>query len=360
MLYTEPNVIIDEESLELCFFFIPQYKVFSEFGVSLHPQYDISVKFYSLEDDKLEIKIDKRQDFVDLFEKEQVSIKIICGRNGSGKSTLLRLLGGREQPERHHSKIKRKENPETKSKFQEVISNLPEYDDRYQCIYVYKDKNENFAASKPISIIVGSKKKVLNWNKNYINALPKTVCVTHQNMGIEGFAFEKNILSHYIQYSHIFNGILPPNQPLFNKFQIALWNFQDTIDGIKASNVKDLLSAENDWDIKQILQSDWLLYFFINTLRDVSYTSVVEGIKENFIEFDSRSENIFTFLEMFLSNDNEILYDDTQKELKVLQERVYDVSEIKKAHSDLAKIEKKMNTLINSALGNEDRPISPS
>jgi len=39
MLYSVRNAHIDEESLEFCFFFIPNYKVFNKFGVSLHPKY---------------------------------------------------------------------------------------------------------------------------------------------------------------------------------------------------------------------------------------------------------------------------------------------------------------------------------
>ena len=100
--YSEKNVIVNEDSLELVYFFIPDYTVFKEFGISLFPKYTITVNKFDFNNETINITINEKENFVDLFQKEQINLKIICGKNGSGKTTLLKLISGEIQPAFYH------------------------------------------------------------------------------------------------------------------------------------------------------------------------------------------------------------------------------------------------------------------
>ena len=139
-LYTVKNISFDLNSLEIIYFFIPEYRVFKNQGFSLYPKYEIELletDFSRLQEPYLKIAIKEKENFIDLFEQEQVNVKIICGKNGVGKSTLIDLLKSVRNPGGSVSYTKNIESI--------TIRNI-------SCIVIYKDKNNNFASTAKTNI----------------------------------------------------------------------------------------------------------------------------------------------------------------------------------------------------------------
>lgn len=354
ILYTAKNIKIDSDSLELIYFYIPKYTVFSNFGITLHPQYNIKITEHDFDKEKLILSITKKKEFVDLFSKEKISLKLICGKNGCGKTTLLKLLSGEIQVSSQHKR--EKSISQNNNLLSRVVIGEP--DTRYDCIYIFKDKNENFASSKEIKIILDKNVQIeLNSTDNHITLSQKLICVTHKNMGIEDFILERNIVEYYYRFPKIFDGILNKDVPLFNNFCIKLWRFNEYFEDLLSSNVGKFLKSYDEYKINLglSLESNWLLYYYMNTLRDVQHEKFLYEIEQQLKE--DNSFDFFEILELSLSNENSILYDEIENEIKKLQNKTYNLQEFQQAETDLINLDKKMNKLISSSLG-VDRSIT--
>ena len=75
----EESMTSDKTSLELIYVYIKKYKIFTEQGFCLAPEYEVSCEKSK---DLLSLKINKKENFVDLFEDEKINFTVICGKNG--------------------------------------------------------------------------------------------------------------------------------------------------------------------------------------------------------------------------------------------------------------------------------------
>ena len=87
-IFTKKQVDFDFYSAELIFFYIHEYTIFKEQGYCFYPPYKL-VDWQYKEDDSSFVRLETKDNFVDLFTHEQVNLKVLCGKNGCGKSTLL-------------------------------------------------------------------------------------------------------------------------------------------------------------------------------------------------------------------------------------------------------------------------------
>ena len=342
MFFSEENVEIDLTSLELCYLFIPNYKVFHNFGVSLHPKYTINIARYNLDSDEFVLEILEKKSYFDLFENEQVNLKVICGKNGSGKSTLLKLLSGIENP------------AENKWLFDNIN---PKSDKKSECFYLYKDKNENFIATKPITIIYKNQKKRI-YSEHESDISPRRFCAN--DYYLNDYFINKDVLENYLKYPQIFEGILPNGEPLFNKFEIRLWNFNENFKGIRLSNCYKLFANNNEDDVVGYFYSNWLLYYFFNILYYTKDISFIQKIESDLSKSNELFPDAFNILKKRLCTKYEYLYDETLKTIKDLQGKVYSVSKLSEAKKDIADLENKMNILIRNALGNSFNGVYPT
>ena len=96
-LFHSKNAAFDINTAELVLFYIDDYKMFKKQGFCLMPQYKIS-EFVCEKDECFVVKLGTKEDFIDLFEDENINVMILCGKNGCGKSTLLNLIADKESP----------------------------------------------------------------------------------------------------------------------------------------------------------------------------------------------------------------------------------------------------------------------
>lgn len=176
----------DDESIELMYIFIKSYKIFKEIGFCLHPKFTAKEKIAK---SSLKVSFKKKQNFVDFFENEKINLKIICGRNGCGKTTLLH----------------------------EILEKRC-FD---KCIYIFRDKHNNLAASEPILVDFCDTTSKLN-DKIEILIGFNALCPTHQNLKIDDLAFEKNIVDYYVKYQNVFDHVLGENDPLITHFRLKI------------------------------------------------------------------------------------------------------------------------------------------
>lgn len=351
--YSEKNVIVNEDSLELVYFFIPDYTVFKEFGISLFPKYTITVNKFDFNNETINITINEKENFVDLFQKEQINLKIICGKNGSGKTTLLKLISGEIQPAFYHRRKRSnaKELLEKPSKLAHELAKIDEPDTRYDCIYIFKDKKNNFISNKKTIINYKNKTHYLDSTDNHISFTAKTVCVTHKNMEIQDFSIDNNIVGYFRDHSSVFKGILPDSMPLFTHFEISLKDFHSETDDLLNSNLKKVLSVYEKQDLLSLFNSNWILYYYLNCLRDSAYEYFVNGISEQLKE--SGSDDFLEVIEWSLFNVTKLSYDELNKELNEIINRDYLLKDFDAVQAKINSISKKIEKLICLAIGEE-------
>ena len=94
-LFTQQSVDFDYNSAELIFFYIDDYTIFKKRGFCFHPQYELIDYQYNEKDFSL-VNLKRKIDFVDLFNEENVNVKInqtIAGEViGLAQPTLSNIL----------------------------------------------------------------------------------------------------------------------------------------------------------------------------------------------------------------------------------------------------------------------------
>lgn len=353
LFYSNKDANIDEDSLELIYFFIPEYTVFYRFGISLHPKYNVIVNDFDFNKETINITIKEKENFVDLFPQEKINLKIICGKNGCGKTTLLKLLSEEIQPGLIHRKKKdaKKELSENPSKLAKLLTEMDEPDTRYDCIYIFKDKDNQFISNKKAFIHFNNKIQYLDSKHNHISFSAKTVCVTHKNMGIPDFSVDNNIARYFHEYPFIFHGILPDSTPLFTHFNISLKDFNNEFDDLLNSNMKDLLSVYERYELIELFKSDWILYYYLHCLRDTAYEYFIRGIRQQLSE--DGDNNFLEILSWSLDNVEELSYSDLKKELDTIKNKDYLLKDINSVQEQMGSISKKIQKLICLAIGEE-------
>lgn len=353
IFYSENNILINEDTLELIYFFIPKYKVFNNFGISLFPKYTITVNNFNFDNEEIEITICEKENFIDLFQKEQINLKIICGKNGCGKTTLLKLLSGEFQPEfKYRKKITNQKNLSGKSpNMQEILAEMSKPDTRYDCIYIFKDNADHFISNKITKINFNNSTQYLNSSHNHISFTANTVCVTHKNMGIQDFSIDNNIVRYFRDYPFIFKGILPEENPLFTHFNISLKDFNSEVDDLLNSNLKDFLVKYEKYDLINTIKTDWILYYFLHCLRDISYENFLNKIRHCLLDDDS--VDFLEILSRYLENNEEVSYNDIKEELDEIKNKNYLLKDLDKIQTKVNAISKKIQNLICKSIGEE-------
>ena len=277
-LYTEKNISLDLNSLEIIYFFIPEYHVFKEQGFSLYPKYEINFIKYNpnIKDTYLEISVEEKKDFIDLFEQEQVNVKIICGKNGVGKSTLIDLLKSVKNPGGSVSYTKNIESI--------TIRNI-------SCIVIYKDKNNNFASTAKTNIYFNNKDISLDSENEYDEG--NVACVKYENN-----SFEKNILNNYVEHKELYYDIFPNNEGLFNGFRYRIWNLKEYVNAFKTGHRRELFEDIDDWNLETALKNNHILYYLFVILRDDIYNVVVDNILQKLAE-SNKKQDVVSFFEDF-------------------------------------------------------------
>ena len=207
----------DDESIELMYVFIKSYKVFKEIGFCLHPKFTTKEEIVNFH---LKVSFKEKKDFVDFFENEKINLKIICGRNGCGKTTFLH----------------------------EILEKRC-FD---KCIYIFKDKHNNLAASEPILVDFCNNTLKLK-DKTEILIGFNALCPTHQNLRIDDLAFEKNIVDYYVKYQNVFDHVLGENDPLITHFRLKI---DDQYIKKAFTTIRKHTSIDRYDDIKDLFLSD--------------------------------------------------------------------------------------------------------
>ena len=261
-IFTKKQVDFDFYSAELIFFYIHEYTIFKEQGYCFYPPYKL-VDWQYKEDDSSFVRLETKDDFVDLFTHEQVNLKVLCGKNGCGKSTLLEIMAG------------------TKASNVEIKK-----------FYLLKDKNGNFASSIKCNIFLDSESILLD-SDSYYEFSPSTCCVSHKNMRIPDFDFRKNIVKFYTETPILYDGIV--DGKLFTHFSVEIWNFDNEIELMATGNRKSMFQNENIFELKLWLKTDLLSYFLLHTFQDNTYDKAAsmfeQQMNENNIDLQSFLEN---------------------------------------------------------------------
>lgn len=212
-LFTQKSVDFDYNSAELIFFYIDDYTIFKKRGFCFHPQYELIDYQYNEKDFSL-VNLKRKIDFVDLFNEENVNVKILCGRNGSGKSTLLEIMAGTKNTGIQVKKF---------------------------CIL--RDKNGVFASSVKCRLILDNYDEpfLLDFENYAYDFYPSDCCVNHKNMQIPDFDFRKNIVKLYSETPKLYDGVI--DGKLFTNFSIGLWNFDNEIELMTTGSRKNLYSS---------------------------------------------------------------------------------------------------------------------
>lgn len=301
----DDNHSIDEESLELMYIFVESCKVFEGTGFCLHPQYDIQI--INKCDDVLKIQVREKKNFVDLFKKEKVNVKVICGKNGSGKSTLLSLL---------------------------------EKSNHRQCIYLFKDKKNQFASNRKMIIQNRLNKNSENISLNYLSPYYDIrlhyVCPTHRNMQV--FPFKKNIVDFYIEKPNLFENILSKKDRIITNYTIEL---EEDAVGEISSIASDFL---NDAEIESIKKNP-VVFYIIACLCDSSCQVFVDYLKQ-------MGKNFLDSLRKICENKkNKILYNKIKTETKALFAKEYAVSDYNSYKSKITHLSQLFCILLKQMVG---------
>lgn len=304
MVKREPS-FIDIESAELLYVYIKSYKVFKNTGFCLHPAFNIKAE---VKNRLLNITIRKKKNFIDLFQKENLNLKIICGKNGAGKSSLLEIL--------------KRDNGDC-------------------CIYVFIDKNGIFAASEKVKIAYEDKIHLLS--KSTIQSIdPLSVCPIHENMNVPDFELNKGFVPFYFEKQHIFDGILPKNEPIITHFDVKI--FKSTFNEISPYTSSFLSNDDRD-ELRKIKDKDWLAFFLISCLCDNTCEQIIENIKK-------KNNNIIDFIKKLLErNKQKKLVSDIYKLQTELMVGNFEIKQYDDVMKKICDLSNKMDTLATKIYG---------
>lgn len=178
------------DTARIVYFYIRGYTVFKEQGFCLEPSLDVTCR----ENGELpEFIVSPKKDFVDLFDKENVSIKIICGTNGVGKTTLLRLMSGKIRPS----------------------SRISDY-----CIFLYMDDNGNFACTEECTVRCGESGEEKRLDKVLHDAFFKSFCVDFGNIANSNYDMQKHIVREYKAHKNLYDRFTGDERPLITHFKV--------------------------------------------------------------------------------------------------------------------------------------------
>lgn len=315
-LFTQKSVDFDYNSAELIFFYIDDYTIFKKRGFCFHPQYELIDYQYNEKDFSL-VNLKRKIDFVDLFNEENVNVKILCGRNGSGKSTLLEIMAGTKNTGIQVKKF---------------------------CIL--RDKNGVFASSVKCRLILDNYDEpfLLDFENYAYDFYPSDCCVNHKNMQIPDFDFRKNIVKLYSETPELYDGVV--DGKLFTNFSIELWNFDNEIELMTTGSRKTLYKNENFFELKTWLKSDILSYYFLHNFQDNTYDDVAKVFEENMNEYNVDlasflNDNIYT---TYAPN----LVDEIRALQKELLFKTFLISEIQEVEKKISNLEEKILKYLQS------------
>jgi len=313
-LFTQKSVDFDYNSAELIFFYIDDYTIFKKQGFCFHPQYELTDYCYSEKDYSL-VSLKQKNEFVDLFNEENVNVKILCGRNGSGKSTLLEIMAGTKNTGIQVKKF---------------------------CIL--RDKNGVFASSVKCRLTLDNYDEpfLLDFENYAYDFYPSDCCVNHKNMQIPDFDFRKNIVKLYSETPKLYDGVV--DGKLFTNFSIELWNFDNEIELMTTGSRKNLYKNENFFELKTWLKSDILSYYFLHNFQDNTYDDVAKVFEENMNEYNVDlasflNDNIYT---TYAPN----LVDEIRALQKELLFKTFLISEIQEVEKKIFILEEKILNFI--------------
>lgn len=172
--------------------------MFKKQGFCFHPQYEFVSCEYS-EEEYSQVSLKRNKDFVDLFNEENVNVKVFCGRNGSGKSTLLEIMAGSKNTGGQVNKF-----------------------------YILKDKNGIFASSIKCRLVLDNENFLMDFENYTYDFYPSRCCVNHKNLQIPDFDFSKNIVKFYSETPELYDGVV--DGKLFTHFSIELWSFDNEVE----------------------------------------------------------------------------------------------------------------------------------
>ena len=315
-LFTQKSVDFDYNSAELIFFYIDDYTIFKKQGFCFHPQYEL-IDYQYYEKDFSLVNLKRKIDFVDLFNEENVNVKILCGRNGSGKSTLLEIMAGTKNTGIQVKKI---------------------------CIL--RDKNGVFASSVKCRLILDNYDEpfLLDFENYAYDFYPSDCCVNHKNMQIPDFDFRKNIVKLYSETPELYDGVV--DGKLFTNFSIGLWNFDNEIELMTTGSRKNLYKNENFFELKSWLKSDILSYYFLHNFQDNTYDDIAiafeKCMNEDNIDLASfLNDNIYT---TYAPN----LVDEIRALQKELLFKTFLISEIQEVEKKISNLEEKILKYLQS------------
>lgn len=305
-LFTQKSIDFDYNSAELIFFYVDDYTIFKKQGFCFHPQYELIYYCYSEKDYSL-VSLKQKNEFVDLFNEENVNVKILCGRNGSGKSTLLEIMAGTKNTGIQVKKF---------------------------CIL--RDKNGVFASSVKCRLTLDNYDEpfLLDFENYAYDFYPSDCCVNHKNMQIPDFDFRKNIVKFYSETPELYDGVV--DGKLFTNFSIELWNFDNEIELMTTGSRKNLYKNENFFELKSWLKSDILSYYFLHNFQDNTYDDIAiafeKCMNEDNIDLASfLNDNIYTTYAPNLVDEIRAL----QKEVLFKTFLISDIQEVEKKISNL-------------------------
>lgn len=315
-LFTQKSIDFDYNSAELIFFYIDDYTIFKKQGFCFHPQYELIDYCYSEKDYSL-VSLKQKNEFVDLFNEENVNIKVLCGRNGSGKSTLLEIMAGTKNT-----------------------------GDQVKKIYILRDKNGVFASSAKCSIVLdnGVENLLMDFEDYAYDFYPSDCCVNHKNMQIPDFDFRKNIVKFYSETPELYDGVV--DGKLFTHFSIELWNFDNEVELMTTGSRKKLYKNENLFELKSWLKSDILSFYLLHNFQDNTYDNAAgffeDNMNQNNVDLASfLNDNIYT---TYAPN----LVDEIRALQKELLFKTFLISEIQEVENKISNLEEKILKYLQS------------
>ena len=138
------------------------------------------------------------------------------------------------------------------------------------------DKNGVFAASGRVKITYDDKIHHLS-RKTLQSIDPLSVCPVHENMNVPDFELNKGFVPFYFEKQHVFDGILPKNEPIITHFDLKI--FKSTFNEISPYTSSFLSNDDRD-ELQKIKDKDWLAFFLISCLCDNTCGRVIKDIKE--------------------------------------------------------------------------------
>lgn len=307
-LYTLEDLDFDYNTAELVLYYIDEYKMFKQQYFCFLPEYAVDDFLYK---DKgcSTIKLKTKNNFINLFECENVNVKVLCGKNGSGKSTLLKIMA---KPNEVEFEIK--------------------------TLYLFRDKNGKFACTKECSLIVDEEPIELKCFNTQYEHDPVTWCVTYENMQIQDYSINKNMVKLYSEQKSLYDGVL--ENDLFTHFSVELWNFNNEIDGLLNGRRKELFNDLEINDLKLWLEDDFISFYLLHIYQDSDYDFVIELFKNNMRELNVDIQTLLT------ENVYESFAPQLVREIKNLQEKIlhkdFRILDITKVEDLIQKLENKI------------------